>query len=93
MAGEAEDLLGATTPTSDLQPATLQPATPLITATDLAAAGDVNQALEQFYTDTLASVLAEPEVQAAGVTERALREWFDRELITETGIRNTVFRN
>ena len=38
-------------------------------------------------------MLAEPAVHAAGVTERALREWFDKELITETAIRNTVFRN
>ncbi|MCB0207222.1 MAG: SUMF1/EgtB/PvdO family nonheme iron enzyme, partial [Anaerolineae bacterium] len=29
----------------------------------------------------------------AGVSERGLRTWFDKELITETGIRNTVFRN
>lgn len=65
----------------------------LISEADLAAAGDVNEALEQFYSETLAVVLAEPAVQAAGVTERGLRTWFDRELITETGIRNTVFRN
>lgn len=64
-----------------------------ITFDDLAAAGDVNQALEQFYAETLAAVLAEPAVQAAGVTERSLRTWCDKELITETGIRSTVFRN
>jgi WD40 repeat protein len=64
-----------------------------ITEEDLAAAGDVNQALERFYTETLAAVLGEPEVQDADVGERALRTWFDRELITETGIRNTIFRN
>ena len=64
-----------------------------LTEADLAEAGDVNQALEQFYADAVAGVLAEPAVQAASVTERALREWFDKELITETGIRNTVFRN
>ena len=29
----------------------------------------------------------------ASVSERALRTWFDKELFTETGIRNTVFRN
>ncbi len=64
-----------------------------ITEADLAAAGDVNQALEQFYTDTLVAVLAEPVVQRAGVSERALRTWFDRELLTEGGIRSTVLRN
>ncbi|MCB0198882.1 MAG: hypothetical protein KDI03_02325 [Anaerolineae bacterium] len=65
----------------------------LITESDLAEAGDVDQALTRFYTDSLDAVLVEPAVQAEGVTERALRAWFDRELITETGIRNTVFRN
>ncbi|MCB0205680.1 MAG: hypothetical protein KDH89_12740, partial [Anaerolineae bacterium] len=65
----------------------------LITESDLAEAGDVDQALTRFYTDSLDAVLAEPAVQAEAVTERALRAWFDRELITETGIRNTVFRN
>ena len=64
-----------------------------ITEADLAEAGNVNQALEQFYTDTLAAVLADERVVAAGVSERALRTWFDKELLTETGIRNTVFRN
>ena len=64
-----------------------------ITLEDLAVAGDVDKALEHFYTETLAAVLAEFEVQQVGVSERALRTWFDKELITETGIRNTVFRN
>ena len=66
-----------------------------ITEQDLeaAAAGDVNEALCQFYEETLALVRAEPDVAAVGVNERTLREWFDRELITDTGIRSTVFRN
>jgi len=64
-----------------------------ITEADLAEAGNVDRALEQFYADTLAAVLADERVAAAGVSERALRTWFDKELLTETGIRNTVFRN
>lgn len=64
-----------------------------ITEADLAAAGDVDQALAEFYVNTLAAVLADPDVQAAGVTERSLRTWFDKELITVTGIRSIVLRN
>ena len=69
------------------------PDEPPISFEDLAEAGDVNQALEQFYGETLAAVLAEEGMHEAGVSERGLRTWFDKELITETGIRNTVFRN
>ena len=68
-------------------------ATDVIGEADLAEAGDVDRALVQFYEDTLAAVLAEAAVQAAGVSERSMRAWFDKELITETGIRNTVLRN
>ena len=60
---------------------------------DLKEAGDVNQALTAFYEETLTSVLGAPGVAEASVNERALRQWFERELITETGIRSTVFRN
>ena len=61
-----------------------------ISFADLAEAGDVNQALEQFYAETLAAVLADNEVHKAGVSERGLRTWFDKELITETGTRGLV---
>ncbi len=64
-----------------------------ITQEDLAAAGDVDKALEQFYAATLAAVTADPAVAAAGVSERSLRTWFDKELITPSGIRSIVLRN
>ncbi len=64
-----------------------------ITQEDLAAAGDVDHALEQFYAATLAAVMADPAVAAAGVSERSLRTWFDKELITPSGIRSIVLRN
>ena len=32
-------------------------------------------------------------MQAAGVSERALRDWFSRQLITDAGIRNSLLRN
>jgi len=57
-----------------------------ITFANLAKAGDVNQALTQFYEETLAAALA----AAAGVSERQLRAWFDEELITDAGTRGIV---
>jgi hypothetical protein len=59
-----------------------------ITAEDLARAGDVDRALTQFYEETLAAALADPA--AAGASERQLRDWFDKELITEAGTRGLV---
>ncbi|MBP7961458.1 MAG: WD40 repeat domain-containing protein [Caldilineaceae bacterium] len=59
-----------------------------ITFKDLAEAGDVNQALIQFYVETLAAALADPA--AAGMSERQLRGWFDKKLITEAGTRGLV---
>ena len=48
----------------------------------------MDRALTQFYEETLAAALADPA--AAGVSERQLRAWFDKELITETGTRGLV---
>ena len=64
-----------------------------ISEAEVREAGDVNQALTRFYEDTLAAVRDDPNVKDVGVSESRLRQWFDQELITETGIRSTVFRN
>lgn len=61
-----------------------------ITLDDLAEAGDVDQALTQFYEETLADALADPA--AAKTNERQLRTWFDKELITETNTRGLVYQ-
>ena len=53
----------------------------------LAAFGDVDQALRDFYQ----SALKEAATKAA-VEEDSLREWFENELITESGSRGLVFR-
>ena len=45
---------------------------------DLAAVGDVDTALRGYYADTVKAVGEE-----TGVRERAIREWVDRQLITE----------
>jgi hypothetical protein len=89
----AKSIRTAAMPDANLQPSDLQSATLFITEADLREAGDVSKALEKFYADTLAAVLAEPTVQAAGVSESELRTWFERELITETGIRSMILRN
>jgi hypothetical protein len=53
-----------------------------------AAIGDVDQALTQFYEETLAAALADPTAQ--GVSERHIRTWFEEKLITEAGTRGLV---
>ncbi len=54
---------------------------------DVAAVGDVDQALTAYYADRVAVIAAK-----AGVPERAIREWFDHQLITDQGIRGQVLR-
>lgn len=49
--------------------------------------GDVNAALSGYYADSVAAA-----AQHTSVPERAIREWFDRHLITEQGIRGQVLR-
>ena len=61
-----------------------------ITAQDLLEAGDVDTALASFYEEALASVLHDRRVR--GVTELAVRQWFDQYLITEAGTRGMVYR-
>ncbi len=52
---------------------------------DLQRIGDVNTALADYYSLQVATVAAK-----TGVRERAIREWFDRKLITKQGIRSQV---
>ncbi len=52
---------------------------------DLASVGDVNQSLAEYYALSVAKV-----AEASGVTERSIREWFERKLITPEGIRGQV---
>ncbi len=58
-----------------------------ITASDLAQAGDVNQALMRFYEAALPQVMAE-----TGLSERVLRRWVDGVLITPAHTRGLVYR-
>ena len=58
-----------------------------ISQQDLVELGDVDKALAQFYEQTLAKVLKD-----CGVSEIDLRNWFETELITESGTRGTVYR-
>ena len=60
-----------------------------ITQADLEAIGDIDTALAQFYRDALAAVATQT---GAKVSERQLRTWFDRELITEAGTRSIVYQ-
>jgi WD40 repeat protein len=58
-----------------------------ITHHDLQELGDVDTALAQFYEGAIASVLSE-----TSQSEIELRTWFERQLITESGTRGTVYQ-
>ncbi len=63
----------------------LEPDDNLISVEDVAQIGDVNQSLRGYYAERVAAIADE-----TGTPERRLREWFERRLITETGIRSQV---
>lgn len=54
---------------------------------DLQAAGDVDEALASYYAERVAGIAAD-----TGVSERAIREWVDEQLITPQGIRGQVLQ-
>lgn len=56
-----------------------------IVESDIADVGDVTSALADYYDASVKNVAA-----ASGENERAIREWFDRQLITEQDIRGQV---
>ena len=55
---------------------------------DVEAIGDVDSALAGYYVERVAAIAGE-----TGVSERAIREWFDRQLITAQGIRGQVLQD
>jgi len=61
--------------------------TTVITDQDLATFGDVDEALREFYNDSLIETVSKTEV-----AEDTLRQWFEQKLITEAGTRGLVFR-
>jgi WD40 repeat protein len=56
-----------------------------ITEEQMAGTGNVDSALADYYADKVAQIAGK-----SGVKERVLREWFDRCLITESGLRSQV---
>ncbi|MEZ4660033.1 MAG: SH3 domain-containing protein [Caldilineaceae bacterium] len=66
----------------------LPPARVEIEPADLESFGDVDQALTNFYENTLAKVIAE-----TNVTEQALRLWFNERLITPARTKGLVYRD
>jgi hypothetical protein len=65
----------------------LPPGTTEITRDQLQQFGDVNEALARFYEKSL-----QKAVEASGVSEAQLRNWFTTALITPASTRGTVFR-
>ncbi|RNC67546.1 MAG: hypothetical protein ED859_14220 [Desulfuromonadales bacterium] len=59
-----------------------------IDTNDIGEVGDVNKALYDYYADRVEAVATE-----SGVSERKIREWFDKSLITEQGIRGQVLES
>ena len=54
---------------------------------DIEAAGSVDNALAGYYAEQVAAA-----AQSAGVSERSIRDWVERELITEDGLRSQLLR-
>ena len=59
-----------------------------ISESDVEAVGDVDSALAGYYADQVAATASR-----AKTYERVIREWFDRKLITEQGMRGQVLHN
>ncbi len=59
----------------------------MITPQDLQELGDVDQALAQFYEQALTEVILK-----TGTSEIDLRNWFESQLVTESGTKGTVYR-
>ena len=57
-----------------------------ITEEDVGALGNVTEALADYYTESIARVADTP------ASERNIREWFDRRLITPQGLRSQVLK-
>ena len=56
-----------------------------ISEEDISEIGNVDQSLAEYYAERVAGVAA-----MSGERERAIREWFEHQLITESGIRGQV---
>ena len=54
---------------------------------DVDAVGDIDRALADYYAEQVAEV-----VKRTNMRERTIREWFDRQLITEEGFRGQVLQ-
>jgi WD40 repeat protein len=58
-----------------------------ITEENVIRLGNVDSALADYYDERIGTI-----AQATGIAERSIRDWFDRQLITEDGIRAQVRR-
>gem|GEM_PF-2113422 len=67
--------------------ANLPAATTTITKAHVEALGNVNRALQEYFSETVGVVAGE-----TGVPKRSIRDWVENALITEQGIRNQIPR-
>jgi WD40 repeat protein len=61
--------------------------TPIIDESDIAGLGDIDQSLAEYYAEQVAATAAQ-----TGIAERAIRDWFEHDLITEQRIRSQVLK-
>lgn len=54
---------------------------------DIEALGDIDRSLAEYYAEQVAATAAK-----TGVPERAIRDWFEHQLITQQGIRGQVLK-
>jgi WD40 repeat protein len=63
----------------------LDPQTEAISERDVLSIGNVDTALGDYYSERVTDI-----AKQAGISERAIREWFNRKLISEQGVRGQV---
>lgn len=67
----------------------LDPKKTEITVADLEASGDVDESLAAYYAGQLAAIAVDEEINES---ERTVRQWVERKLITRDGIRHPVLK-
>ncbi len=97
LGGEAEEKIGPYVEPVQLQVVChrlwekwqeLEPQTPEITPEHVKLVGNIDKALSEFYAEKVKAIAKE-----SVISERALRQWFDSELITPQGIRSQVMQD
>ncbi|HEX8560237.1 MAG TPA: hypothetical protein VF668_19225 [Pyrinomonadaceae bacterium] len=60
---------------------------------DIRTGGEVSKALADYYAETVAEIAAESNPEWPGSKERQIRDWFEKNLITEQRLRGQVLQS